>query len=175
VIDGPTAPLLVTERLELWLPRRGDFEAIVAILAHPATNRYLGPQTPADNFDPFFRNAGSWLIYGYGMFMLRLRGRPELIGNCGIFHSWRGLGADFDDSPEAGWILSAAHTGSGLAHEAMEAALGWFDREHGPRRIVCMIAPGNTPSLALAERLRFAPLRDARLPGGEEMRLLARQ
>jgi len=174
-LQPASAPLLTTERLDLWLPGRGHFEAMVTILADPATHRHLGPQRgPADNFAPFFRNAGSWLIYGYGMFMMRLRGRPELIGNCGIFHSWRGLGPDFDDMPEAGWILAADHTGSGLAREAMEAALAWFDREHGPRRIVCMIAPGNTPSLRLAAALGFTAMRDAALPGAEAVRLFER-
>ena len=73
--------------------------------------------------------------------MLRERGSGELVGNAGVFHSYRGLGEDFDDSPEAGWILRADRVGQGLAHEAMTAALAWFEREHGRRRIVCMITP----------------------------------
>ena len=174
-MQAPSAPLLSTERLDLWLPRRGDFEAMTAILAEPATSRFLGSQSDmADHFARFCRNAGSWLIYGYGSFMVRLRGQPELIGNCGIFHSWRGLGEDFDDSPEGGWILSADHTGSGLAREAMEAALIWFEREHGPQRIVCMIDPDNAPSMRLAATLGFSTMRHAALPGGDPVRLFER-
>lgn len=53
------------------------------------------------------RNAGSWYLCGYGALMLRLRGRQEVIGNCGGFHIFRALGDDFDDNPEAGWIVAA--------------------------------------------------------------------
>ncbi len=146
-----------------------------AIVVDPETGRFLGGAgNKAEDFTRFCRNAGSWLLYGYGSFMVRWRGTADVLGNCGIFHSWRGLGDDFDDSPEAGWILRHDVAGQGVAREAMEAALTWFAAEHGRQRIVCMIAPGNAPSLRLAERLGFDPFRDARLPDGDEVRLLAR-
>jgi RimJ/RimL family protein N-acetyltransferase len=56
----------------------------------------------------------------------------------------------------------------------MQAVLDWFDREHGPRRIVCMIAVGNEPSLRLAARLGFAAMRQAELPDGDVVQLLER-
>lgn len=167
-------PLLVTERLELWIPAKGDLEAMYAIVADPATRRFLPPtQTRGDHFERFSRNAGSWLLYGYGSFTLRERG-GGLIGNAGVFHTIRGLGEDFDDQPEAGWVLRADKVGQGLAREAMEAVLAWFNREQGPRRMVCMIAPENAPSLALAERLGFAAMREAQLPDGAAVRLFER-
>jgi RimJ/RimL family protein N-acetyltransferase len=170
-----TAPLLVTERLELWVPGKADVWPMHAIVTHPATARFLGPaDAPADHFLRFSRNAGSWLLYGYGSFMVRERGRADVIGHCGVFHTFRGLGEDFDDNPEAGWILDSDHTGRGLAREAMEAALAWFEREHGRQRIVAMIAPGNVASIGLAGRLGFTFLREATLPGGEAVRLFER-
>lgn len=169
------APLLVTERLELWVPDKADVWAMHAIVTDPATGRFLGPaHTPSDHFQRFGRNAGSWLLYGYGSFMLRERGRGELIGNAGVFHSYRGLGEDFDDTPEAGWILRSDRVGQGLAHEAMTAALAWFEREHGRQRIVCMTNPGNGPSMRLAAKLGFEPMRDASLPDGDAVRLFER-
>lgn len=169
------APLLETDRLELWLPSRRDIGPMMAIVAHPETARYLGREaTTADHFARFSRNAGSWLLYGYGSFILRERDSGALIGNAGVFHSWRGLGGDFDDSPEAGWILGVHWVGRGFAHEAMTAALSWFESEHGRQRIVCLIAPGNAPSIRLSKRLGFAPLRDAAMPDGEAVRLFER-
>jgi RimJ/RimL family protein N-acetyltransferase len=169
------APVLVTERLELWVPGRDDIAPMLAIVDDPETGRFLGGEpSRADHFARFSRNAGSWLLYGYGSFMLRERGSGELIGNAGVFHSLRGLGEDFDDSPEAGWILRADRIGQGLAHEAMTAALAWFERTHGRRRIVCITAPDNAPSIRLAERLGFAALRDAALPDGGPVRLFER-
>jgi RimJ/RimL family protein N-acetyltransferase len=163
-------PVLTTERLELWRPQIGDRPLLEAMMEPAAVRRYLGAMEPSttDVFARLLRNAGSWALYGYGTFMVRERGGHAIIGNCGVFHSWRGLGEDFDDKPEAGWILAESHFGKGVAREAMEAALGWFDREHGPREVVCMIDPGNGPSIRLADRVGFAPTRMATLPGGDE-------
>ena len=169
-------PRLTTERLELRLPTAGDFAAIMGIVSHAETGRHLGKRSGApDHFMRFSRNAGSWLLHGYGMFIIRPRGSGEVIGNCGVFHSWRGIGEDFDDVPEAGWILRHDQVGRGLAYEAMAAVLAWFDRTHGPRRLVCMISVGNEPSLRLAGKLGFAPLRDAVLPDGGVVRRLGRR
>lgn len=168
-------PHLQTERLDLRLPVAADLAAMARIVAHPETGRYLGRAfDPADHFMRFTRNAGSWLLYGYGSFIVRPRDSEEVIGNCGVFHSWRGLGEDFDDTPEAGWILRHDQVGRGIGREAMAAALGWFDRVHGPRRVVCMITIGNEPSLRLAERHGFAPLRETVLPDGDAVRLFER-
>jgi RimJ/RimL family protein N-acetyltransferase len=169
------APHLLTERLDLRLPAPADFPAIMAIVDHAETARFLGPRSgPPDHFMRFCRGAGSWLLYGYGMFVIRLRGSEEVIGNCGVFHSWRGIGEDFDDTPEAGWILRHDQVGRGIGREAMTAVLAWFDRAHGSRRVVCMITAGNEPSIALAARLGFAPLREAVLPDGDAVRLFER-
>ena len=170
-----TGPVLTTRRLELRRPTIADEAAMFAIISNPETHRFLGPtSTRADHFTRFQRNAGSWFLHGYGSFIVRMRGAPEVIGNCGVFHSYRGLGEDFDDRPEAGWILAESAMGQGIAREAMDAALCWFDRRHGPREVVCMIEPANGPSIALAGKLGFAPTRVATLPDGIEVRLFRR-
>jgi len=169
------APFLTTERLELWQPRASDLKAMHAVVTHLSTGRFLGPRAPLhEHATRFTRGAGSWFLYGYGPLMLRLRGTDAVIGNCGVFHTFRGLGDDFDDNPEAGWIVAAEHVGQGLAGEAMRAVLGWFGRELGPRRMVCMISPENSPSVRLAEKLGFTPLREAVLPDGDPVRLFER-
>ena len=170
-----TAPFLTTARLELWQPQADDESQMHAIVSNPATHRFLGGMADrADHYSRFQRGAGSWFLKGYGPFMVRLKGEPSVIGNCGVFHSYRGLGPDFDDKPEAGWILSAEHVGKGFAREAMEAAFAWFDTAHGPREVVCMIDPGNAPSIALAGTLGFAPFRDTTLSDGGPVRLFTR-
>jgi RimJ/RimL family protein N-acetyltransferase len=173
---NPT-PVLTTERLELWRPQITDRPLLEAMMESAAVRKYLGamePSTP-DVAARLLRNAGSWSLYGYGTFMVRERGRPEIVGNCGLFHSWRGLGEDFDDKPEAGWILAESHFGKGIAREAMEAALAWFDREHGACDVVAMISPENIPSVILAGKLGFVPTRTATLPGGDEQVQLFRR
>lgn len=169
------APQLTTDRLDLRLPVPDDWNAIREMVSHPATTRFLGSgATTADHFTRFCRSAGSWLLYGYGAFTIRRRSHADVIGNCGVFHTWRGLGPDFDDMPEAGWVLRHDQEGLGYAHEAMRAVLDWFDSAHGPRRIVCMIAQRNAPSLRLADKLGFTFMREAGLPGGEAVGLFER-
>jgi RimJ/RimL family protein N-acetyltransferase len=170
-----TPPILTTDRLDMRPPVASDFAAVLTINAQPATGRYLGSTSSvAEQFLRFCRSAGSWPLYGYGSFVIRRRDADAVIGNCGIFHTWRDLGPDFDDHPEAGWVLGAEHTGRGLAEEAMRAVLAWFDGAHGPRRTVCMIDPRNAASIKLAGKLGFAPFRDANLANGEAVTLFER-
>ncbi len=164
---------LETGRMILSQPARADMVPAYAIVSDPVTARYLGgvPQLH-DHFMRFSRGAGSWLLYGYGTFVVRLKDDPAPIGTCGIFHSWRGLGDDFDDMPEAGWIFDRRHVGMGLGREAMDAVMAWYEGAFGPRRIVAMIDPENKPSLRLAASLGFAPFRNACLPGSDEQMVL---
>ena len=167
-------PLVVTERLELWLPREDDIADMLAIVADPHTHRYLAPMgTTGSHLSRILRNTGSWVIYGYGLCAVKFIGDDRPIGNCAIFHSHRDLGADFDGWPEAGWIIGARHEGKGIASEAMQGLLEWFDAAHG-REIVCLIEPGNAASLRLAEKLGFAPMREAILSDGDAALLLQR-
>lgn len=169
------APMLVTERLELWRPIAADLPDLYAMMQSQTTRRFLDSWEPtwADMHARLLRNVGSWALHGYGTFMVRERGQATIIGNCGVFHSWRGLGEDFDDQPEAGWIVAADKVGQGYAGEAMAAIFAWFDAEHGPRRTVCMIDPDNIASIRLAERFGYVPLRDAEF-GGAPVRLFVR-
>lgn len=162
-----TTPLVSTDRLDLWRPVAGDFADICALVEPEAVRRHLGnrPVRAPDEFARFQRNAGSWALYGYGNCIVRLRDEPTVVGLCGVFHSWRGIGHGLDDAPEAGWIIGEGYWGRGLAREAMTAALDWFDRTHGPRRIGCIIEPENSGSLALADRLGFVRTGMAELDG----------
>ena len=149
--------MLVTERLELWQPQVGDREGLRALIAPGEVRRFLSGMEPDDHdvFMRLLRNAGSWALYGYGTFMVRERGRAEIVGNCGVFHSWRGFGRGLDDIAEAGWIVAQSAWGKGYAQEAMEAALAWFEREHGAGATLCMIEEGHGASEAVAARLGY--------------------
>lgn len=150
--------MISTERLELHRPRADDLGGLYHLTADPETRRHLGPTeaSMADSFSRLLRNAGSWSLYGYGTFVVRLKGQQNILGTCGIFRSFRGFGKGLDDVPEAGWIINADDWGKGYAREAMDAALAWFDGEHGPQRIACMIEEGHAVSERLAFSLGFA-------------------
>jgi RimJ/RimL family protein N-acetyltransferase len=150
-------PILHTERLELRVPQRDDLAGLVELIAADEMRRFLGKAQPnaAGQFERLMRNIGGWTVYGYGNFSVQLRGQEALIGSCGVFHSWRGFGKGMDDVPEAGWIIRHDHWGQGIAREAMQAILAWFDATHGPRRIAAMIEEGNAASQKVAQALGF--------------------
>ncbi len=152
----PSAPLLVTERLELWQPCASDLPDLLALIEDEETRRFLGgrPASMQDVFERLHRNAGSWALHGYGTFLVRARGEGRIIGNCGVFRSWRGI-TGLDDVPEAGWIVHRDWWGKGVAGEVMRAVLAWFDQTHGSQRIGCMIEEGNAASERLAAALGF--------------------
>jgi RimJ/RimL family protein N-acetyltransferase len=80
-------------------------------------------------------------------------------GQVGFFFAKRDLGADFDDFPEAGWVLAPEAHGQGYGIEAVLAAHDWFDRVV-TGRLVCMIDPRNTRSILIAEKLGYRHMRD---------------
>jgi RimJ/RimL family protein N-acetyltransferase len=152
-----SAPVITTARLELWRPLAGDFAGMDAIYRDPRTLEFLGNWTPspADSFARLLRNAGGWALYGYGIFMVRKRGEPQIIGTCGVFRSYRGFAEGLNDVPEAGWIVHPEHWGQGYAGEAMTAVMPWFDHAHGQQRVACMIEEGHAVSERLAAKLGF--------------------
>ena len=169
--------MIETERLVLRGPQPGDHHAIAAMIGDPEVHRYLGqmPDDPVTEvFSRHLRGAGSWALYGYGFFLAHNRVSGELIGQGGVFHTWRGFGKGLDDVPEAGWTLARAHWGQGYASELMHAALRWFDIAHGPRRIACMIEDENVASFRVAERLGFMRYGDHVLEDGASVVLLER-
>lgn len=151
-------PVVVTARLELWRPAVGDHAGLLALVSPPAVRRFLGPAeaTESDVFARLLRNAGSWSLYGYGVFQVRERGGDgTIVCTAGVFRSWRGFGQGMDDVPEAGWIVAESRWGKGYASEAVSAALDWFDAAHGKQRVACMIEDGHTASQSVAAKLGF--------------------
>lgn len=173
-----SGPVLTTARFDLWRPAPGDHRGVHAMLNDSETSRYLGGtiQPESDAFARLLRNAGSWALYGYGTFIVRATGDQRIVGSCGVFRSHRGFGADqgMDDVAEAGWIIHRDWWGKGAASEVMQAALAWFDAEHGPQRVACMIEAGNDASVAVARKLGFAEYGQHRLEDGVELVLFER-
>lgn len=153
-----TFPRIETERLILDVPDRHGYLLLRDLHADPEVHRYLGP--PADDpttdmFSRALRGAGSWLLYGYGMFMVWEKDSCAFVGQVGVFHTMRGFGKGMDDVPEIGWIIARPYWRRGYAYEATRAALDWFDGRTGHQRVTCMIEQGNDASFALANRLGF--------------------
>lgn len=150
-------PNLSTDRLILRAHDIRDVDEQFNLYRDPAVQEFIRglPLTREDAWHRFLRYAGHWSLFGYGMFAVFERGNGSLIGEVGLAHFQRGLGADFDAAPEAAWLFAGGAHGRGYAIEAMETLMGWFDCTRPEKRCVCIIDTQNAPSVRLAARLDF--------------------
>jgi RimJ/RimL family protein N-acetyltransferase len=168
-------PVIETERLVLRGFERADFPAYAALWQEPEVVRYISkaPRPVAECWGIFLKIAGSWAMEGFGQWAVVRKADGALIGQTGFFTAMRGLGADFDSAPEAGWVLAGRAQGQGLGREAAAAAHGWFDAQAFGRRTVAMIETGHAASFRLAERLGYRALREVE-DAGDRVMLMAR-
>lgn len=160
------AAMLDTARLHLRPHRLADLDAIAAVFGDAGVMRHIGgqPLSREDVWQRLLRYHGHWSLFGFGLWAIEERASGRVIGEAGFADFHRSLGSAFDGVPEAAWILAAEAHGHGYAAEAMTAALAWLDAR-GEARSVCVIAPANTASLRLAERLGYRVFAEARYRG----------
>lgn len=153
-------PTINTSRLTLRGMRPEDFGRFAEIWSMPEVVRFVdkAPWSRGKAWAAFLRNAGHWQITGFGQWAVQRHRTTHMSGQVGFFYGKRDLGQDFDDFPEAGWVLEPGAQGFGLGFEAAKAAHDWFDRVV-TGRLVCMISPEHDCSLHLAERLGYTHLR----------------
>lgn len=156
-------PVIETGRLRLRGMERADFPAYAALWQEPEVVRFIGgkPRSETESWGRFLNIAGNWVVEGFGQWAITLREDGRLIGQTGFFHARRGIGADFDAAPEAGWVLSAAVHGRGYGREAVEAAHRWFDAQPFGGVSHAMIEIGHEVSFAIAHRLGYAGFRES--------------
>lgn len=154
-----TAPRLQTARLLLRPPAGEDFDSWAAMAADPVTMATLGGvQTRAVAWRGLVQMAGSWALYGFGMFSVIERSSGRWIGRVG---PWR---PDGWPGNEIGWGLLSAYHGKGYAAEAATAAIDWAVDQLAWERFIHCIDAHNAPSIALAQRLGSTWQTSADLP-----------
>lgn len=143
-----SGPFLMTKRLILRPTSAEDFEGWAAFCADPETMRFLGgTQTRADSWRSLCMMAGAWTVRGYAMFSLIRRDTGQWIGRIGPWYpeGWPGQ--------EVGWGIAREYTGQGYAEEAATASIDYAFDVLGWDRVIHIIDPENTGSIALAQRL----------------------
>jgi RimJ/RimL family protein N-acetyltransferase len=154
-----TMPVLLTERLLLRPLRSEDAEAWYAFHADPVTMRHLGGVQPRSvAWRGLCAMAGAWSIRGFSMFAVTLRDTGEWIGRVGPWQpeGWPGT--------EIGWGLASRFAGQGFAREAAVATIDYAVDVLGWTDIIHTIAPDNSESIALAQRLGSTNRGPTRLP-----------
>jgi RimJ/RimL family protein N-acetyltransferase len=154
----PIVPTLETERLTLCGHRPEDLDDCFAMWADPQVTRYISakPASREEVWSRLLRYIGHWSAAGYGIWLVRERATGRFVGETGIADFKRDIAVSFDGAPEAAWVLAPRAHGKGYATEAMSAVLAWSDAAFP--RTVCLISPGHTVSLRVAEKLGYREL-----------------
>ncbi len=143
-----TAPRLETERLILRGPEAGDAEAMIAfLLDRERSEGFGGYDHRGDAWRWFALNVGHWHLRGYGYFTIEEKATGKPAGICGIWNpeGW--------PEPEIGWVVFEGYEGRGIAREAALRVRRYAYEDLGLKTLTSNIVPGNTRSVALAERL----------------------
>lgn len=152
-------PRIETERLLLRPPLAHDFPGWCELMGDEEAARFIGGhQPPAQAWRTFLTHVGAWEVQGCGMFSVIERATGRWLGRVG---PWRPVGWP---GPEVGWGLVRSAWGAGYAREAAAASIDWAFDTLGWDEVVHCIAPENTASIRLAERLGSVNRGPTRLP-----------
>ncbi len=125
--------------------------------AEPDVVRFISgkPTTRAECWARFLRYVGHWEALGFGYWVVTNKATGAFLGEVGFADFQRNITPSFDGMPEAGWVMTPAAQGKGLAQEAMQCILKWADATLTMQHYVCMISPEHHASIRLAEKLGF--------------------
>jgi RimJ/RimL family protein N-acetyltransferase len=152
-----TIPTLQTARLMLRAPKLADFEHWAAFFASDRSRHERGPLDRVEGYRAWAADVALWTLRGYGAFGLDDRATGAYLGEVGIYQP------EGFPEPELGWFVVPEAEGRGYAAEAARAVIDWVRTSFGWPRLVSIIDPANSRSIALA--LRLGGVIDPALPG----------
>ena len=157
-------PVIETERLKLRPWRSADIVPNTAMLADPASGRFITADgKPVTDSWIGWRNAailaGHWVLHSVGMFVVEERQTGRYVGRVGPWFppGWPGF--------EVGWGIAREFRGKGYALEAARAAIDWSFATFDIDEIIHVIDRENTASQAVARRLGAEKWREIDLFG----------
>ncbi len=160
-LGGPYAPRvpIETKRLLLRELAIGDLDEFVAWHRDPEVVRYVRSLDRAQAQKRLQASEAEWQRRGHGLLAVVERDGGRLLGRVGLRY-W----PQFRET-EAGWLLRREAWGHGYATEAGGACVNWGFATLPVPHITAMIAPENTRSVRVAQRLGFEPTREDVLLG----------
>ncbi len=131
----------------LRAPRLDDFEHLAAFFASERSVHERGPMRRKDAWRTWASDVALWHLKGFGPFSAETRDTGVYVGEVGIYEP------EGYPEPELGWFVTPEAEGEGYAHEAARAVMSWARVTFGWDRLVNIIDPLNTRSIALGQRL----------------------
>ena len=167
---------LQTDRLLLLPPTLDDFEALHSMWSDRRVVAQVidSPLTEEEVWARLHRIVGHWALLGFGHWIVREKHSGQFVGELGFFRFKRALTAEFDNAHEIGWMFVKDSQGRGYATEAATAALKWLEADSPCKETVCLIAPDNLASLAVAKKLAYE-IEDEVTYRGKSMLVLRRK
>lgn len=161
--------ILTTDRLILRQPAPHDWEPFREFEMSERSAMLGGPLDLAKAWRVFACELGHWVIRGYGMWTVTIKGNDTGVGMIGPWHP-----VDWPET-EIGWMIwSDKLEGTGIAREAASAAISHAWNTLKWETIVSYVDAANTRSIALAERLGATLDPDAPQPRPEKPCLVYR-
>lgn len=156
--------MIKTEQLILRPLRNSDLEALCALFLDPEVMRYSinGTKTPED--------VKVWLQAqieesesGHGIELLAVNNKSaaKVIGYCGLTLF---TNIDGDTEIEIGYRLTRMYWGNGYATEAAGAVRDYAFTKLQINRLVALIEPSNTRSIAVAQKIGMSYEKEVLLP-----------
>ena len=139
--------MIETERLAIRLFTEDDAEALFAVWADPANERFLGATPPqsVEETQAWTRRGMPWGVWE--------RETGELVGDCGLFRN--------DDGDwELAYGFRRDRWGRGYASEAGLACVRYGFEQLGLKRIVADVPREHAPSIRVLEKLGFRVFRE---------------
>lgn len=143
--------VIETHRLSLREISIGDAEFIFALMNEPAYHEFIGDRgvrTP-ENARTYIleKLAPSYAKFGYGLYLVELKGEKTPVGICGF------VKRDALEHPDIGFAFLREHWSRGFASEAARAALDYGFAALAMKTVLGVTMPANRASIRLLERL----------------------
>lgn len=152
----PTAPddaVLTTERLVMRPLSRAHLADLVALYADPEVGRFLKPLDEAGHVRRIEEATHMWATRGHGRAAIHEKETGRFLGRSGLQY-W-----PEHDEVEVTWALRREAWGRGFATEAARGWIRWGWEHLDVPYLTANIAPENTASRSVADRVGMAVLR----------------
>lgn len=163
-----SAPVLTTQNLTLRGHTVEDYDRLAAMWADPLVVKHIGARasTAQEAWFRLLRYMGHWPALGFGYWAVCDKATGLYVGDVGLADHKRGIHPEFDGTPEAGWVIAPPMAGKGLATEATQAILDWYEASYGRARTVCMIESVHAGSIRVANKLGYERFAEITLAAG---------